>query len=182
MHWMWVDRIVELVPGERIVAVKNVAMSEDHLHDHFPLDRGRGLHALPIMPTSLVLEGMAQTAGILVGKSSEFKEKVALAKIGRAEITHDPAPGSTLRFTATLDRIDPLGASTSCIVELMHHGSAGDGPRELGHGEFVRIGSAEMMFSHLDNNMAGVEFPAHNFVFSESFRNLLRSSGIEANF
>lgn len=182
MHWMWVDRILELVPGERIVAIKNVAMSEDHMHDHFVAEPSRGLGALPVMPSSLVLEGMAQTAGILVGQCSAFKEKVVLAKIGRAELSRDPGPGTTIRYTVTLDRIDIAGASTSGIIEVMHHGSAGAGVHDPGKGEFYPIGRADMMFAHADNNMAGVGFPEHNFVFSDAFRNLLRSSGIEANF
>lgn len=182
MRWMWVDRILELVPGQRIVTVKNVAMSEDHLIDHFPADPSRGLPALPVMPASLVLEGMAQTAGILVGKHSEFREKVVLAKIGRAEITRDPGPGTTIRYTATLDRIDAAGASTSGVIELMHHGSAGVGVNDPGKGEFFPIGRADMMFAHADNNMSGLGFPEHNFVFSDAFRNLLRSSGIEVTF
>ncbi|MHC4652492.1 MAG: hotdog family protein, partial [Planctomycetota bacterium] len=62
---MWIDRIVELDPGQRLVAIKNVSLAEEHLHDHFPAQGDR--EALPVMPASLMIEGMAQTAGILVG-------------------------------------------------------------------------------------------------------------------
>src|SRR5262245_41783391 len=71
MRWMWIDRIVELVPGKKAVAIKNVTMAEEHLHDHFPAGQGRP--ALPVMPASLIIEGMAQTAGILVGHAVHFK-------------------------------------------------------------------------------------------------------------
>lgn len=177
MRWMWIDRIVELKPGERLVAVKNVSLAEEHLHDHFAADAAHGESALPVMPASLIIEGMAQTAGILVGHTGQFKEKVILAKISKAELSRDAGPGMTLRYTATMERFDPLGASTAGLVELMDHAHPG-----AGGGGFVEIGRIDLMFSHIDQNMAGVEFPEHNFVFSESFRTLLRTSGIQADF
>ncbi len=171
---MWIDRIVALDPGKRLVAVKSVSLSEDHLHDHFAADPARRLPASPVMPASLIIEGMAQTAGILVGHTGAFKEKVILAKIGKASLTRDALPGHSLRYTATLDRFDPLGASTSGLVELLDH--AAPVPA------FTEIGRIDLMFSHIDNNLAGAEFPEHNFVFSEGFRTLLRTSGIDPTF
>lgn len=173
MRWMWIDRIVELVPRERLVAIKHVSLAEDHLHDHFEADPVRGLPAAPVMPASLILEGMAQTAGILVGHAGDFREKVILAKVGVAELERDALPGDTLRYTATLERIDQAGASTRGVVELTD-------PRRPGSPEI--IGRIDLMFSHVDQNMAGIEFPEHNFVFSDSFRTLLRTSGVEAAF
>lgn len=174
MRWMWIDRIVTLEPGRRLVAVKNVSLAEEHLHDHFPADDLRGDPALPVMPASLIIEGMAQTAGILVGHAGGFKEKVILAKIGKAEISRDAGPGMTIRYTATLERIDTLGASTTGMVELLDHAAASPA--------YAEIGRIDLMFSHIDRNMAGTEFPEHNFVFSEGFRTLLRTSGIDAAF
>ena len=49
MRWMWIDRVVELQPGKRLVAIKNVSLAEEHLHDHFAADAARGLSALPLM-------------------------------------------------------------------------------------------------------------------------------------
>jgi 3-hydroxyacyl-[acyl-carrier-protein] dehydratase len=179
MRWMWIDRIVELQPGKRLVAVKNISLAEEHLHDHFAAAPERGGRpaqpALPVMPMSLIIEGMAQTAGILVGHTGSFKEKVILAKISRAELSRDAGPGMTLRYTATLDRMDNLGAAISGIVELFDHARPADG--------FVPIGAIDLMFSHLDQNMGaagatGEGFPEHNFVFGESFKTLLRCSGI----
>jgi len=177
VRWMWIDRIVELRPGAKLVAVKNVSLAEEHLHDHFAADAAHGEAALPVMPASLIIEGMAQTAGILVGHTGQFKEKVILAKISKAELSRDAGPGMTLRYTATMERFDPMGASTTGLVELMDHAHPG-----AGSGGFVEIGRIDLMFSHIDQNMAGIEFPEHNFVFSESFRTLLRTSGIQADF
>lgn len=172
---MWIDRVVELIPRTRMVAVKNVSLAEEHLHQHFAADPRRGLPALPVMPASLILEGCAQTAGILVGHAESFREKVILAKINRAEISRDATPGATLRYTATIERMDAAGASTRVAVELFDHARAAAG--------FTEIGRVEMMFSHLDQNMGGAgrtgeAFPEHNFVFGEGFRTLLRNSGV----
>jgi 3-hydroxyacyl-[acyl-carrier-protein] dehydratase len=143
--------------------VKNVSLAEEHLHDHFP--------GTPVMPATLMIEGMAQTAGILVGHAREFKEKVILAKIGKAVFDRDVFPGSTLFYTATLDRIDDTGASTHGIVELLEHSTSTTGPR-------VQIGQVELMFSHIDQNLRGLNFPDHNFVFTDQFFDLMRNSGI----
>jgi 3-hydroxyacyl-[acyl-carrier-protein] dehydratase len=167
MRWMWIDRIVELVPRQRLVAIKNVSLAEDHLHDHFPARAGRA--AIPVMPASLIIEGMAQTAGILVGHAEGFREKVVLAKIGRAELDADAGPGTTLRYTALIEQLTAQGAATRGTVELFDPAGA-PAPRE--------IGRIDLMFSHIDQNLAGASFPAHNFVFGESFKTLLRLSGI----
>lgn len=168
MRWMWIDRIVELVPRQRLVAVKTVSLSEEHLHDHFPAEAG--LPALPIMPASLIIEGAAQSAGILVGHAEGFAEKVVLAKMNRAELSREATPGCTLRYTATISQMDRAGASAQVVVELARPAT---GPMS-----FEPIGRIEMMFSHLDKNMAGVEFPEHNFVFGENLRTILRASGV----
>lgn len=170
MRWMWIDRVVELTPRERLVAVKNISLAEEHLHDHFAATADAP--ALPIMPASLIIEGMAQTAGILVGHAEDFREKVILAKISRAELDREAGPGCTLRYTADIERMDPAGASTRGSVELFDHAHPDIG--------YQTIGRIDLMFSHLDNSMvaADLKLPEHNFVFGEGFKTLLRTSGI----
>lgn len=163
MRWMWIDKIVEFEPKTRMVAVKNISLAEDHLHDHFPDN--------PVMPASLMIEGMAQTAGILVGSANRFQEKVILAKILVARFDCDAFAGQTIRYEATIDRIDKSGASTSGKVKLLDHGDS--------DGAWRDIGEVELMFSHIDQNLAGLEFPEENFVFSDNFRTLLRSANLE---
>lgn len=173
MRWMWIDRVVELEPRERMVAVKNVSLAEEHLHDHFACEPERGLAADPVMPAALVIEGMAQTAGVLVGHAVGFREKVILAKVGRAELPSDARPGDTLRYTATVERLDETGASTRGVVELL--------PPERRHGDPLapaESGRVDLLFAFIDRNRAGVAFPEHNFVFGEAFRTLLRTSGV----
>ena len=86
-HALDLDRQVHRVHvrGRRATAVKNVSLAEEHLHDLYP--------AFPIVPHSLIVEGMAQTAGILVGEARNFAEKVILAKIGKATFHRLVRPG-----------------------------------------------------------------------------------------
>ena len=120
------------------------------------------------MPASLIIEGMAQTAGVLVGSVNRFREKVILAKITRAELACEAMPGQQLKYDATIERMDSAGASTTGIVFR----------REAGADAWTEIGRIDLMFSHIDQNMAGVKFPKENFVFSENFRTILRSAGL----
>lgn len=191
MRWMWIDRVIELVPGIKLVAIKNVSMAEEHLHDHFaaeppgahglpdgpPDGRSASHAALPVMPASLIVEGCAQTAGMLMGQTEGFKYNVILAKVNKFTLERDAVPGCTLRYSAVLERIDALGASVIIEIAMMDHGAPLTG--------FVPVGSMAVMLSHLDNNMgsagiAGEDFPAHNFVFGPSFKTLLASSGVQA--
>jgi 3-hydroxyacyl-[acyl-carrier-protein] dehydratase len=163
MRWHWIDQIVHHEPGLRLVAIKHVSLAEDHLHDHFSANPGAGLDPLPLMPASLMIEGMAQTAGILVGSVNQFREKVILAKIVAATFDAEVQPGQTIRYDATIERMDPAGAATVGVVERCH---AADGCWEP-------IGRIALLFSHIDNNMSGRDFPEHNFVFGDNFKVLL---------
>ncbi len=102
MRWYWIDRFIEFESGRRAKAVKNITLAEDHLHDHFP--------GYPLMPNSLVIEGVAQTGGLLVCESSGFQEKVVLAKLSKAKFFSDARPGDTLIYTAVVDDIRKDGA------------------------------------------------------------------------
>ena len=77
MRWLWIDRFVEFHPRRSAVAVKNLSWAEDHFGDHFP--------GHPVMPAALMIEGLAQTGGLLVGHANDFQEKVVLAKIPEGE-------------------------------------------------------------------------------------------------
>lgn len=167
MRWIWIDRILELDKSHRCVAIKNISLAEDVLHDHFPASQGH--RPMPVMPNTLIIEGMAQTAGILVGHARNFSEKVILAKIGKAHFTAMAIPGTTLRFTATLDRIDDTGASATGVVERLDSAYPQNATQPLA--------TIELMFSHIDKNRSGLAFPEHNFVFTSQLMNLLHESG-----
>jgi 3-hydroxyacyl-[acyl-carrier-protein] dehydratase len=150
MRWIWIDKFVEFESGRRAVAVKNVTLAEEHLHDHFP--------GFPVMPECLMIEAMAQTAGILVGQANDFREKVILAKISKAVFFDFVAPGDRLRLEARIETMADEAASTS--------------------GTIVRDGQSiaeiDLMFSHIDQNLGGKKFPEDNFVFTDTFASLLR--------
>jgi 3-hydroxyacyl-[acyl-carrier-protein] dehydratase len=156
VRWIWIDKFTEFTSRKSATAVKNVSLAEEHLHDLYP--------AFPIVPHSLIVEGMAQTAGILVGEARNFEEKVILAKIGKATFHRLVRPGETIEFAAKIDQLNEQGASISGTVK------AG--------GELVA--DIELMFSHIDQNLAGLEFPEHNFVFTEQFTELLKTYRLDA--
>ena len=149
MRWIWIDKFLEFNSGKNAVALKNVTLAEEHLHDHFP--------GFEIMPECLMIEAMAQTAGILVGEARNFEEKVILAKIKNAAFYHYVRPGDTLTIHANIDSIAPEAAGTSgkilCADKL--------------------IAEIALIFSHIDNNLTGKQFPEENFVFTEMFNSLL---------
>jgi 3-hydroxyacyl-[acyl-carrier-protein] dehydratase len=156
MRWIWIDKFVEFNSGKNAVAIKNVTMAEEHLHDNFP--------GFPIMPECLMIEAMAQTAGILVGQARGFKEKVILAKINKAAFFNYVRPGDTIKLCADIASISPEAASTTGKI------MRGD----------EMIAEVDLMFSHIDQNLAGKQFPKENFVFTDLFGVVLRASGIDA--
>jgi 3-hydroxyacyl-[acyl-carrier-protein] dehydratase len=149
MRWIWIDKFIEFNSGKSAVALKNVTLAEEHLHDHFP--------GFPIMPQCLMIEAMAQTAGILVGEARNFEEKVILAKIKKCVFYHYVRPGDTITLHTEIDSITSEAASTSGKI------LRGD---EL-------IAEISLMFSHIDKNLAGKQFPEENFVFTDMFKSLL---------
>ena len=115
MRWYWIDRFIEFESGHRAKAIKNVSLAEEHLHDHFP--------GYPVMPKSLVIEGLAQTGGLLVCEHNGFAEKVVLAKVPKVQFHCQAVPGDTLIYTTTIDYIRRDGAmvtATSYKGEQLH--------------------------------------------------------------
>lgn len=125
MRWFWIDRYDEFVRCRHAVAIKAVSLAEEHLHDHFP--------GCPVMPTSLVIEGIAQAAGLLVIDAIDYARQVVLAKVSRAEFHFDAVPGDVLRYRVEIEQI---GDAVSIVKATS---AVGDRP----HGE------AELVFGHL---------------------------------
>ena len=91
--FLLVDRIVEIEPGKRIAGIKNVTYNEPFFPGHFP---GR-----PIMPGVLIVEAMAQTAGVLASKSMPEEEQgrsVYFLGIDNVRFRKPVTPGDQLRL------------------------------------------------------------------------------------
>ena len=149
MRWIWIDRFTEFRSGKSARAVKNLSRAEDHFADHFP--------GWPVMPGTLMLEGLAQAGGILVGEANNFREKVVLAKIPKAVFHREATAGEVLTYDVELLHLRPEGAS---VVGQVHV----DGDPVV---------EAEIFFAHLDKARSGQLFGDRNFVFTGEMKYLL---------
>lgn len=101
-----IDRVVELEPGARIVAVKSVSGNEWMFPGHFP---GRALY-----PGVLLLESMAQAAILLVKQSRDDLEGAGFVLAGvRSRFLGPVVPGDQVRFTLTVDKLISTGGVMS---------------------------------------------------------------------
>jgi 3-hydroxyacyl-[acyl-carrier-protein] dehydratase len=149
MRWIWIDRFLEFHRGKSAKALKNLSLAEDVFVDHFP--------GYPVMPGTLILEGLAQTGGILVGDVNDFREKVVLAKVPYARFHREVLAGSQLIYEATLLHLRPEGAAVQGRALV---------------GDTVAV-EAEIFFAHLDQSRSQQMFGEHNFVFSGELQHLL---------
>ena len=150
MRWIWIDRFVAFESGRSAAAVKTLSLAEDHFADHFP--------GFPVMPAPLILEGLAQTGGILVGEANRYEKNVVLAKINNARFHRDALAGEQLTYTTTIVDLNDTGARVSAAV---HSGS------EL-------VAEAEILFAHVTAAQLPPGVPDPKFVFSGELTHLLR--------
>ena len=151
MRWIWIDRFTEFRRGEFARSVKQLSLAEDVFAEHFP--------GYPVMPAALLLEGLAQTGGILVGEARDFQEKVVLAKISKAVFRGEAIAGDEITFEATVLYVRPEGAAIRGAI--------------LANG--APLGEAEITFAHLDQSRSQQVFGDRNFVFSGELKSLLES-------
>ncbi len=123
--FLLVDRVLELVPKERIVAIKNVTMNEPQFPGHFPNH--------PVMPGVLMIEALAQTAGLLAFKSGGQEigpnSVVYFVGIDGARFKRPVVPGDQIRMEATVLRLTrgiwkfavkaTVDGQVACEAELM---------------------------------------------------------------
>ena len=112
---LMIDRVKECEPGKRIVALKNVSANEPHFQGHFP---GR-----PIMPGVLILEAMAQAAGVLVfsGEGAiQQSDRLVYYYVGidNARFKKPVVPGDQLELEVLLERVLRGIGRFSCVARV----------------------------------------------------------------
>lgn len=91
--FLLVDKVVDIVPNESAVGIKNVTFNEPHFQGHFP--------ASPIMPGVTIIEALAQTAAVMVGVSMDMADKEMLVyfmNIDKAKFRRKVVPGDVLEL------------------------------------------------------------------------------------
>ncbi len=93
--FLLVDRVIDMVPGESITAIKNVSMNEPFFVGHFPGN--------PVMPGVLIIEAMAQAGAVAILSQDAFKGKTAyFGGIKNAKFKKMVTPGDTLRMEVSI--------------------------------------------------------------------------------
>jgi len=110
MRWFWIDRFEKFTVGKEAVTIKNVTLAEEPLDDYLP--------GHPHYPHSLIVEGMAQTGGLLLSQMEQFLQRVVLAKVAKADFFFVAKPGDQLRLTAKLVGLQAEGALVEGTVEI----------------------------------------------------------------
>ena len=96
--FLLVDRIVDMVPGESVTAIKNVSMNEPFFAGHFPNE--------PVMPGVLIVEAMAQAGAVAILSQEQFKGKTAyFGGINKAKFKKKVVPGDTLRMEVSIVKL-----------------------------------------------------------------------------
>jgi 3-hydroxyacyl-[acyl-carrier-protein] dehydratase len=149
MRWVWIDQFTDFEPGRYAEATKNVTLAEPHLHDVAPW--------YPTLPRALIIEGVAQTGGVLVGHAGRYQENVILAKIGRAVFHADAEAGDRLVYRAEMVEYQPEGARIKGTVTC----------------EGRLVAEVDLMYAHLSRSQALPAGAGPSFVFDGIFQLLM---------
>lgn len=119
----FIDKVEELIPGEKVVAIKNVTINEHFFQGHFPGE--------PVMPGVLIIEALAQAGSIALLKLDDFQGQTAyLGGLNKIKFRQKVVPGDVLRL-----QVD--------IVKLKKYAGIGYGQAFVGD---KKVAEAEMTF------------------------------------
>ena len=110
MRFRFIDSIVELEPGERVVAIRDVSPDEDYFQDHFP--------GFPVVPGVLLVETMGQAAAMCLDAERLSRGKAMLAKIRSATFRQWVRPGDRLTLSAIIKTNQEGMATAECHAEV----------------------------------------------------------------
>lgn len=117
--FLLVDKVVEVEAGKKITAIKNVTVNEPFFQGHFP--------GYPVMPGVLIVEALAQTAGIAVSLLEENKGKLGLfAGIETMKFKRQVVPGDTLKLEAEI-LMSKLGVTKAKVMATVDGQMAAEG-------------------------------------------------------
>ncbi len=92
--FLLIDRIIDLVPNETVIATRNVSISDPMLQGHFPGN--------PVVPGVLIVEAMAQACGVLGYMSLGSLETCLLTEVSKARFKRKVIPGDVMTFKVTV--------------------------------------------------------------------------------
>ena len=110
MRFILVDRIIEMVPGQRITAIKTMQGDEDIFLDHFP--------GFPVVPGVLLVEMMAQSAGKCLDAEKRPRGKAMLARISSANFRTWVHPDKKIIIYANIKANAESYATADCRIEV----------------------------------------------------------------
>jgi 3-hydroxyacyl-[acyl-carrier-protein] dehydratase len=96
MAFAFIDRVLECEPGERVVAVKALALNEEFFRDHFP--------GMPVLPGSMILEGFVQAARHCLAAQPASDDRWVLAEVAQMRFNRFAVPGEIVRLEAERER------------------------------------------------------------------------------
>jgi 3-hydroxyacyl-[acyl-carrier-protein] dehydratase len=110
MRHYWVDHVSIVEPGVRATARKAVGWAEDHFADHFPGN--------PVLPGVYIIEGIAQAAGALLGRASNWADFALMVSVDRARFSSFVRPGEVVEYRIEVEEHTAAMARVGAVATV----------------------------------------------------------------